>query len=881
MHRCGRLLHCNFNVSMMIEKESMSDNGNSLNNLIWSTTDVLLMSGLREEDYDVLLFLLSAYKDKIISLTDIAEVIERSGKRNASVSGLDYSSDDFLPLAHRLRGYYGKIYDIYESSLRAIGFLGIQELFKRIQYTCPDGISSNFNEIFDAFLFHVEKLKGKMGYSSLQPLELTRFIANFVSISEEHSIFNPFAGLASFALQGHPSSKCIAQEINSRTHALASLRLMAYGRYGTVELQQKNSIEDWKHNDDTFDFVFANPPLRMRMPHKEVYNTLESFLLMNGIGKLKPNGKLVAVVSSAFLSGLLDSEVRKSLIKYDLVESVIALPAGILYSTNVSLAIVVLSKKKEYKGLVQMVDASRFVKKVSRKDIVLDDAELLYCLSQEEVSREIVREIEIREIEENRCDLNISRYFKPELPAVTADAVFIPLDRIIKSVRTRSDRSKTIRPVMKISDLSDSILTHSVSSQTLSEKSQRTINSYVVKKDALLLSLLGNSLKPTLLRTEGHDVIVVRSIRAFRVINDIVDEEYLASELRQDYITRQLDAYRTKGGMTTIDINDLLSVQVRITNLSKQKDILFGRKSLLIKEKEDAIRQLKQKNDLDEADQLSVMRHKIAGRLANLEGAREAIVAIIENELSGQIDDIYHLKKTPNSKLDLGRYLEILERDLGAISNVFNRETEFKDKSEYERFDFIAFMKSYVDELKSDSFFSVTPSEEVFMDADLFDFRGGYELSDEDEAYITSQLFIKGDKLELRAVLDNFKDNAIKHAFRTGQNNKLNFDCRVFDDPDEISVTISNTGLPLPKGFSIDDFKRNGITSNKEGGDGYGGYYIDRVLKNHGGELVKVEDFTMVSERSSLYDYVTSFEFSLPIIDSDYDKFIYEEEKHV
>jgi hypothetical protein len=90
--------------------------------------------------------------------------------------------------------------------------------------------------------------------------------------------------------------------------------------------------------------------------------------LMNMVSKMKTNSELGSRVASVHNSSALfsgeagtgESEIRKYLLKNDLIECVIALPTDIFYNTGLPTFIIVLSNKKSAtrKGKVQLINAN-------------------------------------------------------------------------------------------------------------------------------------------------------------------------------------------------------------------------------------------------------------------------------------------------------------------------------------------------------------------------------------------------------------------------------------------------------------------------------------------------------------------------------------------
>jgi nitrogen fixation/metabolism regulation signal transduction histidine kinase len=138
-----------------------------------------------------------------------------------------------------------------------------------------------------------------------------------------------------------------------------------------------------------------------------------------------------------------------------------------------------------------------------------------------------------------------------------------------------------------------------------------------------------------------------------------------------------------------------------------------------------------------------------------------------------------------------------------------------------------------------------------------------------DETYIIEgnikEVIISGDESDLKVMLHNLEDNAIKHGFKNQSImiNKIEIVCEIDHASMTLRLKFSNSGNKLPKDFSKQDFIRNGVTSDITKGNGDGGSLIDKIINNHKGEF----NISDLSKDDPDNDYVTSFIVQLPIKD--------------
>src|SRR5690606_24058650 len=126
------------------------------------------------------------------------------------------------------------------------------------------------------------------------------------------------------------------------------------------------------------------------------------------------------------------------------------------------------------------------------------------------------------------------------------------------------------------------------------------------------------------------------------------------------------------------------------------------------------------------------------------------------------------------------------------------------------------------------------------------------------------EIFINGDKSLLQKMFDNIVENAEKHAFNNEISIKNRIQIELLYDFDnlEVQLDFGNSGKPLPEGYSWESFTRKGSKSGLNGGDGFGGWFINEVMKKHGGR------FGFTDERGPEGiegDIITSIELTFPI----------------
>ena len=216
---------------------------------------------------------------------------------------------------------------------------------------------------------------------------------NVSNIKENESVVNPYNGqgeiqiaIESYKIKNNIENlKYYGQEINEELAAIGELISFIMGNDSFIK--QGNSILGLNF-DKKFDCCISVPPFISRIEDMEVYNKIardfkygklsrsSSWITINPIiNNLNEKGRatILSPLGILFRSGS-DEDIRKNLIKEDMIDTIIELPIGILMPyTGVATCILVLNKNKEEhrKGKIQLIDLSNYIEKVNRRSTAI------------------------------------------------------------------------------------------------------------------------------------------------------------------------------------------------------------------------------------------------------------------------------------------------------------------------------------------------------------------------------------------------------------------------------------------------------------------------------------------------------------------------------
>lgn len=662
----------------------------------------------------------------------------------------------------------------------------------------------------------------------MQPSELTRLMTRLCGYDGHGSVYNPYAGAASCAVEMKPSEGFVGEEVNPVTWAIGVLRMIVHGLDSDM-LQFRDSLEDWSGVSDAggsgqkFDCIISTPPFSMKLRSKlERHDMSRSFLrsedefLYRGASSLKDNGILTAVLPTGITFRETDSEkeLRRELVERGLVSKVILLPANILYGTVLPSVIIQLRNTKPV-GTITMMDASSFFGKTRRKNWLNTD-EILQSLDSEDAK--YVRTVSVQEVAANNYSL-----FPPEYFVVRED---IPegYGSIRVSDILRPSESSPVDGydmgcfVLNISDLSKDDLA-------------RTL-------DASSLKL--GEIKPGNKRMATPFVAVSRSGPLRPTLVE-------ASEEVPVYVGANISVFSFNEGSVFMPLF--------LYEWSKRSDELPDYGTYIQRK---SITQALEKTlhlpaDIDEQRQLFI-------RLERQEKLARARELDLEDIIASQKNDFLNILRS--RKHDLDNCLGAAKNDFSALSKCLKRvklsESDLVDKALSENVEttigeqlekirlLLDKMSAQIKHLADENVFG--DAEKVDLNARLNAIRsnGNYivrykpdipDMSVDEDSYQDTGAFVKINPSDLDRVIDNIIRNAEKHGFKDSMA-KYVLEIFLTEDYDDKMYVIDfqNNGQPMPKGMDTQRYGIDGERGKDSDGQGKGGSIVKAIVEHFGGK---------------------------------------------
>jgi len=238
--------------------------------------------------------------------------------------------------------------------------------------------------------------------------------------------------------QGSKDYALYGQESNMGTYNLARMNMFLHGKDSAI-IKQGDTLNNPQLTEGDslmkFDLVIANPPFSLKKwmgetteddPYNRFWRGLPpktkgdyAFVShMVETAKAKEGKVAVIVPHGVLFRGAAEGKIRQQLLKENLVDTVIGLPAGLFQTTGIPVAILILDRSREAGGAnanrkdVFFVEASKEFKPGKAMNTMEKGniKSILEAVESREEIEKFCRPVQIEEIAENDYNLNITRY---------------------------------------------------------------------------------------------------------------------------------------------------------------------------------------------------------------------------------------------------------------------------------------------------------------------------------------------------------------------------------------------------------------------------------------------------------------------------------------
>ena len=397
--------------------------------------------------------------DDLVSIKNTPDVgervnvaLDRIAKANPTLDGVvnnaDFADENKL----------GKGKDLVETVSKLIGVFQDPELdFSRNRAADDDLIGDAYEYLMRNFATQSGKSKGQF----YTPAEVSRVMARLVGIAADDrpgvlSIYDPTCGSGSLLLRARAEARrevsLDGQERDLATIGMARMSMIIHG-VDDAELRHGNTLTGPLHRIDgttlrTFDYVVANPPFSTKnwlkggnpedpfrrwgsadgVPPVPPPGCGDYAFLLHVLASMKPGTGRAAVIlpHGVLFRGGAELEIRRWLLRRNLVAGVVGLPPNLFFGTGIPACILVLDKSRPSDPAsrdVFLVDAKDGFAKDGAKNR-LRECDVRRIVDVWEAGRSAphyARSVPFAEIERNDFNLNLPRYVAPAPTEIRQD----------------------------------------------------------------------------------------------------------------------------------------------------------------------------------------------------------------------------------------------------------------------------------------------------------------------------------------------------------------------------------------------------------------------------------------------------------------------------
>jgi type I restriction enzyme M protein len=326
---------------------------------------------------------------------------------------------------------------------------------------------------------------GKKGGEFYTPREVERVIVNILKPHQKDHIYDPTAGSGGFLLEAYSylkekSGEEVArtlylhgQELNISTFAIAKINMFLHG-LDSADIRRGDTLADPQFTTEAgslqaFDIVVANPPYSIKDWEFEKFKSdkygrgegydvppqknADYAFVLHIIKSMNSNGRAGVVLPHGVLfRGGSEGRIRERILKNDLLEAVIALPAKLFYGTGIPAAILIFNRNKveHKKNNILIIDAEKDYQEGKNQNSLRkqDINKIVQAYDQFQDIEKYARVVPLKEIEENEFNLNVRRYIdsSEEEDQIDVKQVWQELKQLEKE---REDVNKQVTSFMK------------------------------------------------------------------------------------------------------------------------------------------------------------------------------------------------------------------------------------------------------------------------------------------------------------------------------------------------------------------------------------------------------------------------------------------------
>ena len=474
-----------------------------------------------------------------------------------------------------------------------------------------------FRKAFEFMLEQVEELSGKFGGEEITPKFFNKLAVEIVE-PKNGEFYDGVFGFGGDAIEAYKFAakygnelKIYGQELDLKTYSIACIRMFINGiNSADIRIGDVLTNPIFKEDENVlkkYDSIIMAPPLCLAWKDKEsqiindkysrfIYGlpgvaNADWLFILSALKSLKEEGKAVIITTlgSLFRAGA-EENLRKKLIGFDYIETIIGFAGGLLTNTAIPCAMMVINmnKSQDMKNKIQFINADEIYENVRRGKRILNDDNINTILDIYRGKNNIDGVSEIVSLENiEGGNLLPSRYVvKTEFNSSEYGKVKIHLDKLNASkklgeigtfYRGINVTSKNVQDsngkykIINLADIKDGELDVDLL-PTYSIENNARVEAYKVEAGDIIISNKGAT-KICIIPEHEGDVLISQNFIGIRVKSSY-NPEYIKEFLESPIGEYLIDSRKTGTAVAMINVKDLKELPIVEMSITEQNEII-------------------------------------------------------------------------------------------------------------------------------------------------------------------------------------------------------------------------------------------------------------------------------------------------------------------
>lgn len=474
-----------------------------------------------------------------------------------------------------------------------------------------------FRKAFEFILEQVEELSGKFGGEEITPKFFNKLAVEIVE-PKNGEFYDGVFGFGGDAIEAYKFAakygnelKINGQELDLKTYSIACIRMFINGiNSADIRIGDVLTNPIFKEDENVlkkYDSIIMAPPLCLAWKDKEsqiindkysrfIYGlpgvaNADWLFILSALKSLKEEGKAVIITTlgSLFRAGA-EENLRKKLIGFDYIETIIGFAGGLLTNTAIPCAMMVINmnKSQDMKNKIQFINADEIYENVRRGKRILNDDNINTILDIYRGKNNIDDVSEIVSLENiEGGNLLPSRYVvKTEFNSSEYGKVKIHLDKLNASkklgeigtfYRGINVTSKNVQDsngkykIINLADIKEGELDVDLL-PTYSIENNARVEAYKVEAGDIIISNKGAT-KICIIPEHEGDVLISQNFIGIRVKSSY-NPEYIKEFLESPIGEYLIDSRKTGTAVAMINVKDLKEIPIVEMSLEDQNKII-------------------------------------------------------------------------------------------------------------------------------------------------------------------------------------------------------------------------------------------------------------------------------------------------------------------